>query len=384
MDPQSSLDALAAAGRLRALSPLPVNRACFERDGQRWLNFSSNDYLAMAHAPQVKAAAQAAIQALGVGAAGSRLTSGHLDAHAELEGRLAQLLGQEGALLFGSGYLANLGALTALCGPDSQLFFDRLNHASLIDGAQASGARLQRYRHLQLDHLERLLQRAPPSANRWIVTESVFSMDGDRAPLPALRALADRYRARLFVDESHAVAAIGPGGRGLSAATGVQPDLISCGLGKGFGGYGGFLAGERAVLQLVINRARSFIYSTGLPPANVAAAGAVLNLLAEQGDALVGTLADRTAQLAADLQAAGLPLPDPTAPILPLQVGENRRALQLAAALKARRIICVAIRPPTVPEGTARLRLSVSLGHSPEALRWAAAQLREAYAQLDA
>lgn len=373
--PQAELATLAEAGRLRRLRPLPINRAAFEAGGDRWLNFSSNDYLGMSQDPAVKAAAAAAIEALGTSASGSRLTSGHLHAHEALEVELAEFVGHEAALLFGSGFLTNLGALTALCDKDSQLFSDRLNHASLVDGMEASGARWRRYRHRDLEHLERLLQRAPPAEDRWIISDAVFSMDGDRAPLVGLRALADRYRAKLFIDESHAIAAIGPGGRGLCAEAGVRAELLSCGLGKGFGSYGGFLAGDAATLQLVINRARGFIYSTALPPANIAAARAVLQRLQTEGEHLVTELQTRALALSEALRAGGFAMETPESPILPLLIGDNSRALQLSEGLYARQLICVAIRPPTVPEGTARLRLSVSLGHNMEDIARAATRI---------
>ncbi len=333
------------------------------------LNFSSNDYLALARHPAVIAAAERALHAAGAGATASRLVSGTTAWHEALETRLARLKGYPAALLFGSGYLANLGILGALVGRDDQVLADRLVHASLMDAAVLSRAELLRFRHNDAQHLDELLQKNSGGRRRLVVTESLFSMDGDLAPLPELAAVAERHGALLLVDEAHATGVFGSGGSGLVRAHGLESAVnLSMGtVSKALGGYGGFVACSEALRALLVNRARAFIYTTAPPPAAVGAALGALELL-EQNPGWGAELLRRAAVFRAALCAAGLDVMQSASQIIPIQVGANARALELAEKLRAAGLLVIAIRPPTVPEGTARLRLSVTLAHSEDDL----------------
>lgn len=366
MTPQEALDDLTRRGLLRSLKPLPDNRGRLVVAGETWLNFCSNDYLDLGHDPALVAASVRAVENLGCSAAGSRLVSGHLDLHAAFEAKAAAFLGFEAALLFGSGFLANLGAVPALAGEKATIFCDRLNHASLIDGIRMSGMKWHRYRHNDPAHLDELLTKHPAEAGetRLVITDSIFSMDGDAAPLAAVAEAARRHGALLMVDESHAIGVMGPSGKGLCAEFGLQPDAITCGMGKAFGGYGGFVATSATLATLIVNRARSFIYSTGLPPACVGAGIAAFDRFAETRGALGDEAMALAQRMHGLLAEAGFDMPPLASPILPVMVGDNHLAQEFAARLAARRILCSAIRPPTVPPGTARLRLTVTRAHT--------------------
>jgi 8-amino-7-oxononanoate synthase len=329
------------------------------------LNFSSNDYLDLAHHPDVIAAAERTLRAAGAGATASRLVSGTLPLHEELEARLARLKGYPAALLFGSGYLANLGILGALVGRGDTVFADRLAHASLMDAAVLSRAALCRFRHNDPQHLDELLQKASGAGRKLVVTESVFSMDGDLAPLPELAAVAQQHGALLLVDEAHATGVCGPGGSGLIREHKLEAAVnLSMGtLSKALGGYGGFVACSAAMRALLVNRARAFIYTTAPPPAAVGAALGALDVL-EKNPGWGAELLRRAAAFRGRLRAAGLDVMQSASQIIPVQVGANARALALAEELRAAGLLAIAIRPPTVPEGTARLRLSVTRAHS--------------------
>jgi 8-amino-7-oxononanoate synthase len=387
--PEAELAALQAQGLLRELRPLPAAGGRIALDGGgELLNFSSNDYLNLAGDARLKGAAAAAVARLGCGATASRLMTGTLDLHGELEGALARLTGMPCALVFGSGFLANLGLLTALAGARDAIFADRLNHASLVDGARMSGARLHRYRHADAAHLGELLERSAkhePAERRIVVTDSIFSMDGDAAPLEAIAALAKRHGALLVVDEAHAIGVNGGGG-GLCRALPpeARPDFVVGTLSKALGSYGGFVATSPQWRDWLINRARPFIYSTALPPACLAAALAAIGIIEAEpgmGEELLG----RARRLAALLAERGIAVPGSiVSPILPVKVGDNHRALALAEALRGRGVLAVAVRPPTVPEGTARLRLSVTLAHGEADLRAAADAVADALAETGA
>lgn len=350
--------------------------------GRALLDFSSNDYLALARDPRVKERAAQALARDGSSASASRLMSGALAVHDELEQALAALVGREASLLFGSGYAMNLGVLSALAGRDDAIFTDRLVHASLIDGARLSGAALKRFAHNDAASLERLLRETPVRGRRFVVCESVYSMDGDLAPLSALGALARSHQAVFVVDEAHALGVFG-GGRGLCYAlpAEIAPDLVLGTLGKALGSFGGFAAGSAGLRELLVNRARSFIFSTALPPASAAAALAAVEIVLREPQ-LGADLLRRAAFLSAQLGAAGLPVPGALSQILPIAAGDNRLALGLAERLEEQGILAVAIRPPTVPEGTARLRLSVTLAHGSEELAFAARSIAEAAREL--
>lgn len=344
------------------------------RQGDRLLlNFSSNDYLNLAGDVRVRRAAIEAVEHYGCGATASRLMSGHLELHAELEAALAELTGRPAALVFGSGFLTNVGVLTTLADRGDVIIADRLIHASLVDGARLSGAKLHRYRHGDTEHLDTLLAGASSARRRIVVTDSIFSMDGDAAPLEAVATVARRHGALLVVDEAHAIGVNGPGGGGLCRPLEgeLAPDLVIGTLSKSLGSYGGFVACSQTMRRLLINRARSFIYSTGLPPAAVAAGLAAVRILREEPN-LGAQLLERTRLLADLLRERGLEMPKVESPILPILIGDNHRALAAMQWLLARDLLAVAVRPPTVPQGTSRLRLSVTLAHEPDDLHHAA------------
>jgi 8-amino-7-oxononanoate synthase len=369
------LDKLERDGLLRrTVVSAGIGGKVWLEDGRAILNFSSNDYLNLAQESHVKDRAQDAIERWGCGATASRLMCGTLALHEELEAALARLIGGEAALVFSSGFGMNVGMLFAIARRGDVIFADRLSHASLIDGARLSGATLKRYAHNDVLSLERLLQSTPCRGHRIVICESVFSMDGDVAPLTQLRRLATQYEASLLVDEAHAIGIWGNGG-GLGRELGGPAAELTAGtLGKALGSLGGFVVCSRETREYLVNCARSFIYSTALPPANVAAAlGAIEQI---ERDPLMGR---RLLDLARDfhklLLAEGMRLPEFHSQILPVHVGDNRRALELAARLRERGLWVTAIRPPTVPEGTARLRLSVTMAHTPEDLAWAAREI---------
>ena len=370
------------AGLRRSLRAWPAVGGKFEVGGRSILNFSSNDYLDLAGDARVKAAAAAAVERYGCGATASRLMCGHLDLHEQLEAALSDLLGAEAALVFGSGFLTSLGVITALADRHDVIYADRLNHASLVDGAALSGAKVRRYRHLDLTQLESMLADGPSSGpapgKRLIITESVFSMDGDVAPLAELQALADRYDAMLIVDEAHAIGVLG-NGAGLCRQSGaaVHPDVVLGTLSKALGSYGGFAVCLPSIRDLLVNRARSFIYSTASPPASLAAALAAVEIVQAEptlGDALLAN----ARYLHGLLSEHGFDLAPFRSQIIPVPIGDNEMALSVAQTLTERGILTKAIRPPTVPQGTARLRLSVTLAHTQADLEHAAAELAAA------
>src|ERR1017187_7429460 len=373
------LDKLEREGLLRRTSvSAGVGGKVWLDDGRTILNFSSNDYLNLAQEEHVKRRAQEAIERWGCGATASRLMCGTLALHEELEAALARLVGGEAALVFSSGFGMNVGILFAVAGRDDVIFADRLSHASLIDGARLSGATLKRYAHNDVQSLEHMLRSTPCRGHRFLVCESVFSMDGDLAPLTKLRQLATQYEASLLVDEAHAIGIWGNGGgvgRELSRELGDLAAELTVGtLGKALGSLGGFVVCSRETREYLVNCARSFIYSTALPPASVAAAlGAIEQI---ERDPVMGR---RLLDLARDfhklLLAEGMRLPEFHSQILPVHVGDNRRAVELATLLRERGLLVTAIRPPTVPEGTARLRLSVTMAHTDEDLAQAAAEI---------
>src|SRR6185295_8267891 len=284
--------------------------------------------------------------------------------HAAVERKLAAFKRAEAALLFPSGYQANVGAITTLVGPGDHVFSDALNHASIIDGCRLSRATVHVYPHRDVRTLDEFLATAPRDSRRLIVTDSVFSMDGDRAPLATLVALAEQYHSWLMIDEAHGAGVLGARGSGLAEAEGVGPRVtVHMGtLGKALGGAGAYVAGSRVLVDLLVNRARSFIYTTGLPPAAVAAAGAALDVVMAEPERRTA-LMENAARLRSGLTALGFDAGG-DAHIIPVMVGDNRAALALAEALLARGVLAQAIRPPTVPAGTARLRVTPIATHS--------------------
>jgi len=340
------------------------------RIGDRtYLNFSSNDYLNLARHPDVVAKAAEALRVAGSGATASRLVTGTLAWHEELEQKLARHKGYPCALLFGSGFLANVGTIPALMGKNDHIFADKLVHASIVDAVTLSRAKLYRFRHNDVEHLEQLLKKNVTSGRRLIVTESVFSMDGDLAPLQDIAHVAQRHGAMVMVDEAHATGVFGPKGSGIVRELGLEP-LVNIALGtlsKAFGGYGGFVTCSKSVRAFLINHARSFIYSTALPPPVVAAALGALQVVEESSD-LGAQLVNNATAFRNRLEEGGLNTGNSASQIIPVMVGENSKTLAISQKLREHGIIGVAIRPPTVPQGTARIRLSVTLAHTWEDL----------------
>jgi glycine C-acetyltransferase len=336
-------------------------------DGIPAINFCSNNYLGLADHPSLASAAARALEAEGVGAGASRLIAGNLAAHRSLEARIAAWQGTEAALLFNSGYQANVGVLSALAGPEDAIYSDQLNHASLIDGARLSRAAVHVYPHRDTTTLAAMLSAGHGYRRRLIVSDSLFSVDGDRAPLAALARLAGEHHALLIVDEAHAVGALGPCGVGLAARSAA--DLRIGTLGKALGVFGAYAAGSRSAIDLLINRARSFVFTTALPPSVAAAACAAIELLcSSSGTQRQQQLASRCARLHAGLRSLGLAPPSeadvPPAHIVPLLVGDAARTMLVSQRLLERGLFVQGIRPPTVPEGSSRLRLTVMASHS--------------------
>lgn len=363
----SALTALDAQGLRRRRRLLESAAGAHVRiEGRHCVSFASNDYLGLANHPDMKAAAAAALAEHGVGAAASHLLGGHHAAHARLEAELAAFIGRPAALLFSTGYLANLGVITALVGRDGAIFADRLNHASLIDAAILSRAVHRRYPHLDLARLEAELA-ASPARVKLIVSDGVFSMDGDIAPLPDLLKLADRYGAWLLIDDAHGFGVLGQDGRGVlqhfDLANAPSGLIYLATLGKAAGVAGAFIAGDTTLIDWLVNRARSYLYTTASPPALAAAASVSLRLIASEPERRQ-RLRRHIEVLRAGLAGLPWPLLPSATPIQPLLVGDTASAVRLSAALWQRGLYVPAIRPPTVPAGHARLRISLSAAHS--------------------
>jgi 8-amino-7-oxononanoate synthase len=349
-------------------------------DDKEFINFSSNDYLNLVRHPHVTDRARQALETYGTGATGSRLVTGTLPIHEELEARLAKEKGYPAALLFGSGYMANAGTIPVLAGRDDVIFADKLVHASMIDACKLSGAKLIRFAHNDFQSLENRLKDARNTKNRrLIITESVFSMDGDLAPLKEIAALADQYGAMLMVDEAHASGTFGPHGAGLIREYGLENSVtVSMGtMSKAFGGYGGFIACSENLRKLLVQSSRAFIFTTAPPPAVIGAALGAMDVL-EASPNLGPCLQANAAYFRGLLHDAGLNTLQSASQIIPVVIGDNEKALAVSQKLRERGIIAAAIRPPTVPAGTARLRLSVTLAHLLDDLETAAKQIIEA------
>ena len=348
-----------------------------EIGGHRLINFSSNDYLGLANHPRLRDAATAAIDEFGVGAGASRLISGTQSPHLRLERALAKWKGTEAALCFSSGYAAALGTIPALVTKNDVILLDKLCHASLIDGAKLSGAVLRVFPHNHVGKLESHLEwarREHPGTRVLIITESVFSMDGDRAPLRELVELKKRFRALLMLDEAHAIGVIGLNGRGLAAAENVSEEVdVQMGtLSKALGASGGYICGSRTLIEWLINRARSFIYSTAPPPAIAAAGLAAVDFLASpEGEKRRLLLWERIRLMQQLLPRAGLEGEDVSArsAIFPLIVGDEKAALDMAVALQSEGFLVPAIRYPTVAKGVARLRITVTAAQEEAQIR---------------
>jgi glycine C-acetyltransferase/8-amino-7-oxononanoate synthase len=350
-------------------------------DGKPVLLLCSNNYLGLADHPRVREAAADAAMRWGVGAGASRLVSGTMTIHRRLEERLAAFERTEAALLFGSGYLANVGVISALAGPGEIVLSDELNHASIVDGCRLARAETQVYDHCDVEHLEELLDEGNGRVSV-IVTDSVFSMDGDVAPLAEIVDLARRYGARVVVDEAHGTGCVGPDGRGAVAEAGLEGeiDVVVGTLGKALGAYGAYAACSEDMAEFLLNSARSLIFSTAPPPPAVAGALAALELLAEQPRRVEKLQANADA-LRAELAREGFEVAGSTTQIVPLIVGDAGLAMAICEAGLERGVFAQAIRPPTVPEGTSRLRLAVMASHTKAELREAAQALGRAALQ---
>ena len=371
-----------ADGALRTLRPLKklghglVRPLSSPPESTPFFDFSSNDYLALSEHPDVIAASRAALEAYGAGSGAARLMSGDLEIHHQLEEAVAGLKGQEAGLIFGSGYQANTGVIPALLGRNDVMFTDRLNHASIYDGCRLAGAKMIRFRHNDCNHLEELLRTRRGEGQALIVVESVYSMDGDFCPLREIVSLKNRFSCMLMVDEAHATGVFGANGGGLVEEEGISRDVdIAMGtFGKALGSYGAYVAASAEMITFLINRARSFIYSTALPPAVIGASIAAVKII-QQKPQLREDLHRKTALFKEALRHGGLTIDLGPSQIIPIPVGDSQKALELSEDLAGHHLFTTAVRPPTVPEGTARLRFSITRHHREKDLEQAAATL---------
>ncbi len=370
--------------RLRNIEQCPRAGGKFiDRAGRVILNFSSNDYLNFSQRPELLSVVRASLDKFGSGGGASRLMSGTLPIHERLEQETAVHKGYPAALTFGSGYLTNVGVISALVGRGDKVYADKLVHASILDGIQLSRARLVRFRHNDADHLRELLEKEnkeKSSGSRvLVVTESVFSMDGDLAPLAELAEICTRYEAMLMVDEAHATGVFGKSGGGLIELHRVQ-DRVNVAMGtfsKALGNCGGFVACSAELRAWLVNRARSFIFTTSMPPPVAGGCLGALHLLRSEPEG-GGELQRRAAWFRAESQRAGLNTAESQSQIIPIMTGSESRALSLARRLHETGILAVPVRPPTVPEGTSRLRFSLSLAHQEGDLEYTVERLCEA------
>jgi 8-amino-7-oxononanoate synthase len=362
---QQSLDERVAQGLLRSRRTLATPQSPhIVVDGKSYLAFCSNDYLGLANHPQLISALQQGAQQWGVGAGAAHLVSGHFEPHHRLEQQLAAFVGKPSALLFSTGYMANLGVVQALVGRGDTVFADKLNHASLNDAMTLSRAEVKRYRHGDMEQLAMLLEQAK-SGRKLVITDAVFSMDGDIAPLREMLALCEQHDAWLYVDDAHGFGVLGERGRGSLSHFGIASERIiyMATLGKAAGVSGAFVAAEQLVIDTLINHANSYVYTTATPPALSSALLQSLQLI-EQGDERRAHLQRLVTRLRSGLAELPWALMGSDTAIQPLLIGDNQRALELSAALRERGIWVAAIRPPTVPQGTARLRITLSATHA--------------------
>jgi 8-amino-7-oxononanoate synthase len=364
------LDSLARRDLLRQLRTYDgPQRARLAIDGREFINFGSNDYLGLAADERLAASASRAAALNGAGAGASPLVVGHSRAVEQLETRLAEFEGVEAALVFASGFAANAGTIAALVGPGDAVYSDALNHASIVDGCRLSRAAVHVYRHADIAHLAELLRAGGRFRRRLIVTDSLFSMDGDLAPLDDLAELARRRDCMLMIDEAHATGVFGRQGRGVAEHLGVEDGVhVRVGtLSKALGGMGGFVASRRSLVEWLVNRGRPYVFSTALAPPMAAAAQAALEIVRDE-PVRRETLLARSADLRVRLEGQGWNVGKSASQIIPLLVGESARALALSAELARRGFWAPAIRPPSVPEGQARLRISLSCEHAAETI----------------
>lgn len=357
------LDAQGLRRRLREVDFLGGTRAVV--NGKDSVLFCTNNYLGLADHPKVLERSQKALLRYGAGAQASRLVSGNFPIHRQLEEKTAAFKGSEAALAFPTGYMANLAAVSALVGDEDVLLCDRLNHASLIDACRISKAKFMVYEHLSLDDLKKQLGKTGKYRRRLIVTDGLFSMDGDLVPLLKLMELANEHDAMVMVDDAHGTGVLGPTGQGIVHHFPLKhfPTVVVGTYSKALGSMGGFVCGPRIFIEYLLNAARTFIYTTGLPPAVCGASLGAIEVL-EQETSRVDKLWDNSKKIRDGLKALGYDIPRGAGPIMPVVVGENEEAVKMSDKLLEEGILVVAIRPPTVPKGTARLRLSVSSAHT--------------------
>jgi 8-amino-7-oxononanoate synthase len=364
------VEQLKQEGLYRSLTPrLPGKGAEIVIDGKPYISFSSNDYLGLSTHPLLIKAGQLALEEYGAGSGASRLLSGSLLPHHQFEQEIAKFKNTESALIFGSGYLANLALMTTLAGEGDLILADRLNHASLVDGCRLSRAAFKVFRHNDTDHLRHLLIKKPENQQALIVTEGLFSMEGDLAPLPELVKISREFKTRLIIDDAHGFGVLGKQGRGIAEFFNLEKEIeIQMGtLGKAAGLYGAFVAGPRSLVEYLINRAKTFIYSTSLPPM-ISAMGMVSLKLISEGEELRSRLSENQSWFSEQLLKAGFSIPKQSGPIIPIFTGDNFKTMDFSRALFNEGIFIPAIRPPTVPEGKARLRVSLSASHTRQQL----------------
>jgi 8-amino-7-oxononanoate synthase len=372
---ETELTKIKAAGLYRRLRRVDGDQgATLSIDGREVVNFSSNNYLGIANHPELAAAAKAAIDRYGCGSGASRLISGNMTPHEELENRLARFKGTEAALVFNSGFQANTGVISTLAGESDAIFSDALNHASIIDGSRLARAKIFVYAHNDLDQLETELSHAASFRRKLIVTESIFSMDGDEAHLTAIVELAEKYGAMVMVDEAHATGIFGAGGAGVVQKLGLgNRVLVQMGtLGKALGGFGAYIAGSRGLCDLLINRCRSFIFTTSLPPAVMAMAMAALDLVKREPERRQA-LWNNCRSLKEGLRSLGFELGASESPILPLIIGDATECMRFSEKLLESGVFAQGIRPPTIPPGTSRLRITLMATHTREQIERALA-----------
>lgn len=361
---EKELKKLADENLLRQTDVLTQVSGKFLYNKKEIINFSSNDYLNFSQNKEIKNAAIEGIRNQGCSSASSRLLSGSLDIHEKIESIIAERLGYENAILFGCGFMTNMGVISTLASKSDVIISDKLAHASIIDAIKMSEARHHRFNHNDIGHLEKIISKYSKETTKFIITESVFSMDGDIAPLDEISRIAKKYNAFLIIDEAHAIGAFGSKGEGIakSACKNIKPDLIVGTLSKAIGNYGGFTACSTTVIKYLINKSRNFIFSTSLPPSTITGSIKAFELLAKNN--YHEKLDSLSSYFRKILQESGFDTGNSSSQIVPVIIGDNNNALQISQALRTKNIFVKAIRPPAVPEGSARLRFSVTLAHT--------------------
>lgn len=380
------LEKIRAQGRYRFMRTVYGSQGAeFILDGKKVICLSSNNYLGLASHPALIQSAIEAVRKYGVGAGASRLISGNMELHLKLEEKIAAFKRAEKALLFNSGYHANVGVIQALVGKGDYIYSDELNHASIIDGARLSRATIRVYPHRDTTKLSQMIEEDSDGATKLVVTDSVFSMDGDTAPLDELVRIKERHNAILMIDEAHATGVLGSQGRGLADKLGVADkiDITMGTLGKALGCFGAYVCGRTDMIEFLINSARSFIFSTALPPPVAASALTALEILESQPE-LVEKLHRNADFMREELKNLRLPVPDGETPIIPLIIGEETKTMEICNQLLTRGVFAHGIRPPSVPQGTSRLRITVMATHTHEQLQKAASAFREVFARMKA